>query len=188
MRNDMPDKIPGDEYVLHMDAETARIVSSACELYARIRLGQFEEIQHLTVWPVGDDDETFCDRIWKCREALKLARQAAFPELLNDPGHSHGIGYARDSDTAWNVYQAVRYIMSWHEHPEGGPTVNFNSPIKFSDAPMPRCEIRDGDMEWHECFIDPVTGELVDTDQAVKDFEEREAKTGHEGEGNSRTV
>ena len=26
-------------------------------------------------------------------------------------------------------------------------------------------------MEWHECFIDPKTGELVDTDKAVEDFE-----------------
>ena len=170
LRNDMPDKIPGDEYVLHMNAETARIVSRACELYARLRCGQFEELQHLTVWPQGEKDTSFGERIQKCRESLEFAKKAAFPEL-NGPGHSYGVGHFRDSDTAWNVYQAVRYIMAWHEHPEGGYTVNFREPMKYSDAPMPRCEVRDGDLDWHECFIDSKTGGLVDTDQAVKDFE-----------------
>jgi len=164
----MPDKIPGDEYILYMDAETAQIVSRACELYARLRCGQFEEIQLLTVWPQNENgDPTFGGRIQTCREHLELARRAAFPELTG-PGHSYGVGKFRDSDTAWNVYQAVRYIKAWHEHPEGGYTVDFRTPLKYSDAPMPRCEVRDGNMDWHECFIDPRTGELVDTDAAEK--------------------
>lgn len=168
--NDMPDKIPGDEYVLHMDKETAAIVALACEFYCRVRMGQFNEIRHLTVWPTEPGDPTFCDRIASCETALAEARKAAFPELGSNMGASYGVGHFRDADTAWNVYQAVRYVKAWHEHPEGGTTVNFHEPMKFSDAPMPRCEIRDGNMDWHECFVDPKTGELVDTDQAVKDF------------------
>lgn len=68
----MPGKISGDEYVLHMNAETAQIVINACELYARLRCGQFEEVQHLTVWPQAKDesgrDPTFGKRIERCRE------------------------------------------------------------------------------------------------------------------------
>jgi hypothetical protein len=169
----MPDKIPGDEYVLHMNAETAHIVARACEFYARIIMGQFEEVQHLTVWPVGENDPTFGERIQKCSDALREAKRAAFPEFPAPDHHYHKVGRSRDGDTAWNVYQAVRYIKAWHEHPEGGYIVNFHRPMKNSDAPMPRCEVRDGNMEWHECFIDPSTGELVDTDKAVKDFEKK---------------
>lgn len=170
--SDMPEKIPGDEYVLHMDAETACIVGLACEFFARVRMGQFEEIRHLTVWPRCKDDKTFSERLQKCSDHLEFAKKAAFPEL-NGPGHSYGVGHFRDADTAWNVHQVVRYIIAWHEHPEGGSTVNFREPMRFSDAPMPRCEIRNGDMEWHECFVDPETGKLIDTDQAVTDFEKK---------------
>lgn len=136
----MPEKIDGDEYVLHMNAETARAVARACELYARIRNGQFEEIRYLTVWPTGIGDKTFGDRIERCSNALLAAKHAAFPEFTNPYAESYGVGHFRDSDTAWNVYQAVRYVMAWTEHPEGGDTVNFSEPLKYSEAPMPRCE------------------------------------------------
>lgn len=140
----MPDRIDGDEYVLRMNEETAAIVSRACELYARLRCGQFEELQYITVQPQGEKDSTFCERIQKCREALGFAKKAAFPELPAGAGASYGVGHFRDSDAAWNVYQAVRYVMAWHRNPEGGTTVNFNEPMRFSDAPMPRCEVRNG--------------------------------------------
>lgn len=164
MRNDMPDKIPGDEYVLHMDAETAQIVARACEFFSRILFGQFQEVRYLTVHPTEEGDPTFGERLNACEKALQEARDAAFPEFKGSYGWSYGVGHLREADTAWNVYQAVRYIKAWHEHPEGGITVNFHEPMRFSDAPMPRCEVRNGDAEWHDCFVDPKTGELVDLD------------------------
>ena len=159
----MPSKIEGDEYVLHMNAETAWIVSHACELYARIINGQFNEIRYLTLKPLGEHDETFCERIQKCEDALLEAKKAAFPEFQTPANQSYGVGHSRSGDAAWNVYQAVRYVMAWHEHPEGGITVNFIEPLKYSDAPMPRCEVRNEDLEWHDCIYNPDTGELIDT-------------------------
>ena len=143
-RYGMAEKIDGDEYVLHMDAETAQVVLRACEFYCRIRLGQFQEVRYITVAPLGENDPTFGERIEKCSEALDFARKAAYPEL-NGPGHSYGVGHFRDADTAWNTYQVLRYVKAWHEHPEGGDTVNFNKPLRYSDAPMPRCEVKSGD-------------------------------------------
>ena len=171
-RYGMPDKISGDEYVLHMDAETAQVVAHACELYARIRFGQFQEVGYLTIRPQCTGDKTFGDRIKTCREMLEKARAAAFPELEN-PGHSYGVGKFRDADAAWNAYQAIRYIKAWHENPGGGVTVNFNEPMRVSDAPMPICEVRNGDLDWHECFIDKQTGRLVDTDTGYEELKKR---------------
>ena len=160
----MPNTIPGDEYVLRMDAETAHIVARACELYARLRNGQFEELRYLTVWPTEAGDKTFGKRIDQCSAALLQAKTAAFPEFSHPYSQSYGIGHFRDSDVAWNVYQAVRYIMAWHEHPEGGDTVDFRKPLKYSDAPMPRCECRNGDLHWHNCVEDGSPDSLIDVD------------------------
>ncbi len=169
-------KIPGDEYVLHMNAETAQIVINACELYARLRCGQFEEVQYLTVWPQAKDanehDPAFGARIQRCREYLNLARKEAFPELASSSYH-YGIGKFRDADTAWNVYQVVRYIKAWHEYPEGGVSVSFHAPMKYSNVPMPWCEVRSDDMDRHEGFLDSQTGELADTDQSGEDLERK---------------
>lgn len=123
-------------YTLTMDAETANVVKRACELYARILFGQWDEIS----WEMTMRDSTFIDRRNDCQRHLAAAQTATFPEL--PPGHSYGVGYDRTADTAWNAYQAIRYAIAWHDHPEGGITVNFDKPLRVSDAPMPKCEVK----------------------------------------------
>jgi hypothetical protein len=123
-------------YTLTMDAETANVVKRACELYARILFGQWDEIS----WEMTMRDSTFIDRRNDCQRHLAEAKTATFPEL--PPGQSYGVGHDRTADTAWNAYQAIRYAIAWHDHPEGGCTVNFDKPLRVSDAPMPKCEVK----------------------------------------------
>lgn len=37
--------------------------------------------------------------------------------------------------------QLSRHCKAWHEHPEGGLTVNFDEPMNCSGQPMPKCEV-----------------------------------------------
>lgn len=124
-------------YTLTMDAETANVVKRACELYARILFGQWDEIS----WEMTMRDSTFIDRRNDCQRHLAAAKIATFPEL--PPGQSYGVGHDSTADTAWNAYQAIRYAIAWHDHPEGGCTVNFDKPLRVSDAPMPKCEVKE---------------------------------------------
>ena len=126
-------------YTLTMDDETANVVKRACELYARILFGQWEELS----WEMILQDRTFVERRPDCEAFLGLARAAAFPDLV--PGQSYGVGHDRTADTAWHAYQAIRYAIAWHDHPEGGLAVCFDKPMKFSDAPMPKCEVMKND-------------------------------------------
>lgn len=125
-----------DTYTLTMDAETAHVVSRVCEFYARILMGQWDEIS----WEMVLQGGSFVERRESCDHYLNLARAVAFPKLA--PNQSLGIGNHRTIDTAWHTYEAVRYALAWQEHPEGGDTVNFNKPLKFSDAPMPKCAVQ----------------------------------------------
>lgn len=126
-----------DAYTLTMDAETARVVSRACEFYARILMGQWEELS----WEMILRDETYAERRPVCEAFIERARMAAFPDLVR--GQYYGVGHDRKADTAWQTHEVIRNAMAWHEHPEGGITVNFDKPMRVSDAPMPKCEVQE---------------------------------------------
>lgn len=126
-------------YVLSMTEEQARAVSRACELYARLRIGQLDELNfELLLFKSRED---ICERREQALNLLLLLKKIYFPEL-NGHGHSYGVGHDEVSDRAWVAYQAMRYAMAWHDHPEGGIGVHFDPPMPLSNEPLPTCEAR----------------------------------------------
>ena len=106
---------------LTLTEEQARIVSIACEFYARVRIGQFQEI----VWHTLDlslPTENFCQRRDEAERLLFEARKQIFPDLRG-AGHYYGIGKFKDADMSFDVYQVIRYAM-------GGGT-----PFSYYDLP-----------------------------------------------------
>ena len=93
---------------LNMSEETARIVSTACEFYARVRLGQFSEIMFSCMQ--DGSEENFYNRRQLAEHYLFEARKYLMPEL-HGIGHSYGIGKFEDADRAYDVYQVVRKLF-----------------------------------------------------------------------------
>lgn len=121
----------GDIFELRLTAEQAEIISKACEFYARIRMGQFDEIPYLCL-PLGLQGGEYCSRRQAADKALLEARKFIYPEL-NGIGHSYGVGKFQDADRAFDVYQVLRYA-------QGDPRV----PYSF-DEPLPICKVlKDG--------------------------------------------
>ena len=114
------------EIILKLNEEQAQIVSGACEFYARVRMGQFEEISHQLMVPQKFDD-TWCSRRDGAEQALLLARRFIYPEL-NGRGHSYGVGKFRDADLAFDVYQVLRQHFGDERTP-------------FSEYPLPECTV-----------------------------------------------
>lgn len=108
--------------ILELTEEQARIVSVACEFYARIRMGQFKEIALRTLdLSIPCDD--YCERRDHAERLLLEARKELYPEL-HGVGHSYGIGKFEDADKAFDVHQVIRHAMgdervpfSYHELP-----------------------------------------------------------------------
>lgn len=92
---------------LTLTDEMAKIVAEACEFYARIRMGQFQEIIYKTLEAneLGADD--YCLRRDTAEQRLLSARAVIYPEL-HGLGHSYGYGKFDDADIAFDVYQAIR--------------------------------------------------------------------------------
>ena len=129
-----------------MDRETAQIISRACEFYSRVLCGQYgeitEEIFTSRLCKVHDEEgeekmhEVFSDLMLERHEAttyIEKARATQFPEL-HPLGH-YGFGYTKNTDRAFDVYQVLRHLFAWHDHPEGGWTVNFDKPFTKYDLP-----------------------------------------------------
>ena len=121
---------------LTLTEEQADTLLMALDTYSRLKMGQFNAVSDL--FPARDFDRG------KAAAALQAARQAVMPEL--DPRGYHGIESREIPDRAriaFDVEQVLRHALSWHRHPEGGITVNFDKPYWTSPEPRPRVEIRD---------------------------------------------
>ena len=102
-------------YNLQLTEEQAQLVARACEFYARIRIGQFNEI----VWECLDHSlptEDYCSRRDLAEIALLQARSSIFPDL-HGMGHSYGIGKFEDADKSYDVYQVLRKAMGDRRDP-----------------------------------------------------------------------
>lgn len=143
-----------DTYILEMTPETARIITKACELYARTIFGQVETVVDTIAEGIPLDrmpphgDVAFgheWDEWLKRREEARIIadqiKRILMPEI--PVNGSYGVGHHREADIAWEAYEVLRYTMAWHNHPEGGVTVNFYEPMKLTDEPLPKCRVEE---------------------------------------------
>lgn len=143
-----------EKVTLEMTRDTAWIVKTALEFYARGMMGQSQHcidqiaegipFDHMP--PHGDvqfghELDKWLERREKAKEYARLAMRELFPELL--PGANYGVGNCRSADIAWQVYEVIRHTLAWYEHPEGGITVSFNKPMRWADEPLPTCRIEE---------------------------------------------
>lgn len=94
---------------LTLTDEQAQIVSLATEFYARVKMGQFQEI----VWHTLDmsaETGDYCRRRDEAERLLLLARKQLYPDL-HGIGHSYGIGKFKDADLSFDVHQVIRHAM-----------------------------------------------------------------------------
>jgi hypothetical protein len=148
-RTDLPTIRHGEDgqLVLAMTEPHAQVVSDACELYARLGMGQWEAAAD--AWDMGQRDPT-AERLQALREQLLgLAVEATGLE----PGASWGIRseqVPQDAKRAWDLYQVVRArrgteldeVLAPHRSPfpasgEPLPTLAPRVPTVAPGAPAP---------------------------------------------------
>lgn len=106
------------KYILELTEEQVKVLSTACEFFARIKMGQFGEIVfHCANKHCPEDPEA-------AQDAWLEFRKHIFPEL-HGAGHSYGIGYSKEADTAFDIYQVIRQqfgdprgVFSFNELPK----------------------------------------------------------------------
>lgn len=120
---------------LELTREQATAVMDAAELLARLHIGQFREITWAFLDRFVTDGKYDAARRERADDLLKQLQW----EIFGD----HGPAYKTATfERCWAVYTTIRYTLAWHDHPEGGVTVNFDRPLGYGER-MPRCVVEE---------------------------------------------
>lgn len=127
---------------LTMTREQARAVMNATELLARLEIGQFKEITWKMIDRfITDDGKKFdSTRRDAADELLEQACRTVFG--VNQYNRPDVREKSMQHQRCWAVYATIRYALAWHDHPEGGVTVDFQEPLGIGET-MPKCKVVD---------------------------------------------
>jgi hypothetical protein len=122
-------------FKLTLNEKQAHVVRAALDLYARVGIGQFEEV--LQVYdPAAKMDIELRNHI---RAGLVLAKA----EAGHPANGSYGIVNPLVDDdfrVAYDVQQVIRHTLARDRKPEGGNTVDFDKPHATGTEPLPTFE------------------------------------------------
>jgi hypothetical protein len=131
------------KYRLEMNEKQARVTVAALDFSMRVWLGQWREIIECCMKFEPEKLDEWCERRDEAETVLLQARKIIMPELTGC-GHSYGVYNRPETERLYNVLLAVRSCLAYHEHPEGGYTVNFRKPMAIHvNEEMPKCEVVD---------------------------------------------
>lgn len=125
------------DYEIRVTKEQACTLQKCLEFYARILMGQFDEIKYGVMdSPVYEkmpqhDIDAFSDAL---KDLQKL-----FTGATNTYYGIAGDMSPKDAKIAWDLYQVVRHRIAWDEHPEGYKefySVSFSDPSPVSQEPL----------------------------------------------------
>jgi hypothetical protein len=118
-------------YTLNLNERQAQVVAAALDLYARIGIGQFEEV--LQVYDPGAKLDI------KTRGRIGSGLRIAKEEAGNPANGSHSIVNPVVEDqfrVAYDVRQVIRHKLALDRKPEGGMGVDFDTPHQTGKEPL----------------------------------------------------
>lgn len=121
-------------YTLHLSEAQARTISHACEVLARLGIGQFKDA--LECLPLKEfRPDGWHEDMEGIAHILKK-----HTTVMHGVGAYHAISSHKTSDrskTAWDLYQVVRHRLAWDANPEGDHmSVMFDQPMKTGPDPL----------------------------------------------------
>lgn len=121
-------------YTLHLNAAQAATISHACEVLARLGMGQFRDA--LECLPLKE----FAPDGWhEDMEGIAHILKK-HTTIMHGVGAYHSISSHKTderSKIAWDVYQVTRHRLAWDANPEGDRmSVMYDTPMQTSKEPL----------------------------------------------------
>jgi hypothetical protein len=146
-------KSPQKQYQVTLTKEQLQVITNACNVLARIQLGQ---------WDIMFDELPVQKKLdYEKYHLIKDTLRQMMPMILADgmDGIHSSYGVAnpnlpRENGIAFDIRDAIRYKLSWEEAVEKGliesedaprkwpemMTVNYDPPMKWSDVPLAKIQ------------------------------------------------
>ena len=119
---------------INVTKEQAKVISEACELLARLHMGQIDEIiqlqAHKRLNVIG------------LHRMLKEVKQSLFPEL-KVPNAYHSLTSREIPETAriaYDIHQVIRRTLAGKRPKDSFPYTIYDDPLKTSDQPLIKIE------------------------------------------------
>jgi hypothetical protein len=147
---------PAEHYLLKLTPAQVRVLADACDLYSRIGVGQFEEIDSMArVGMLRRRDDASgavasANRLDLARKALNAAKQWL---LGMAPSESYGIHSPSVHDSfrvAWDLQQVLRHRLAWDDRgnparrnwsgPNSMTSVHYDEPRATAKEPLASVE------------------------------------------------
>ena len=111
------------KYTLTLSEKQLQVLSLATEVYSRLAGGQLEEAarEHMT----APGYRELYDALYNLRP-LAVGSNAAHKALQE---------VSERGRMAWDIHAVVRHALAWEKHPQGGVTVDFDSPALLPACP-----------------------------------------------------
>jgi hypothetical protein len=109
-------------YQVTLNSKQVEAISCACELFTRIRLGQFSDI----LWKVYPEkmlgeQRPEIDRLF---DQLGMLLRGKLSHYGSDSD------WSERSEITWDIYQVLRNRLAWDRNPSGNPmNVDFDDPM-----------------------------------------------------------
>lgn len=148
-----------------MSRPMAEAVATACEMYLRLHMGQFDGLaedlcmcKHYRKRLDGrfknkeEESKDFYNAISN-RDWMQREMERAYAMYACHPMISEGMRIPYRAEQVW---LAIRYALSWHDKPEGNSwNVCFDKPINRSDQPQPEVKLTEKPREMKWAFEPP---------------------------------
>lgn len=131
-----------------MTVEQARVMMRAMDLYMRLLMGQFEELEHLFF---AEENDPVFERTsdYQAREQLKYylkrVKMHVYPTLeLGAYWGITGRPCPERATMAYDMYKTMDHAISWYQNPRGDITVNYDKPMHwYKNVPLPEVKVFD---------------------------------------------
>ncbi len=130
-----------EKFILTLTVAQAEAVMNACELYARLHIGQFERITERMLRTDSKDYEI------RCITANDLLHTVA--KLILGTGSTGlcNVNRTDESERAWDVFQSVRNAVEEYKFPSGMFTMPRTQPCSMIGEAIPSCKVDRGECE-----------------------------------------